>query len=196
VALTNEDRRSADAINRDLAEAIACYCVFLPTGRDRDLIGRINAGGINPGYNVISESLHRSVILALCRIWDKSGDSVHIPSFVRALSKSSISAAAKGEIAKLKPAIDGVVDSDELEALKRLRHLYLAHTADPNKAYRGKARTAVYGDERKVIESSIPIVESINEATGYRPIDYAGLRRLWDEQSKNFWNNVLQVDEQ
>lgn len=117
--LSNEHRRIAEAMNRDLAEAIACYGFFLLTGRDRALITKVNNGRVHPGYNVISESLHRSTILALCRLWDKSGDSVHIPKFVRVLAGSSISVAAKVEIAKLKKQIGSVEQSDELEALER-----------------------------------------------------------------------------
>ena len=59
-----------------------------------------------------------------------------------------------------------VKNSDELEALMTARHRALAHTASPNKAYRGKARVVVYGDERRVIEWTIPLIERANKFIG------------------------------
>ena len=43
----------------------------------------------------------------------------------------------------------------------------LAHTPSPNEAYRGKARVAMYGDERRVMEWTMPLAERANDLIGY-----------------------------
>src|SRR5262249_10556007 len=91
----------------------------------------------------------------------------------------------QAEVAKVK-------DSDELQALMTARHRALAHTANPNKGYKGKARVAVYGDERKAIEWTIPIVESANTFIGYtyvRPFDEQ--RKIRREHAAKFWDGVV-----
>ena len=88
-----------------------------------------------------------------------------------------------------------VKNSDELEALMRARNRALAHTASPYKRYKGKARGNVYGDERKVMEWTIPLVERANTFIGYSydpPFDEQ--RRIWREHAAKFWTQVGQGD--
>src|SRR5258706_9668673 len=62
------------AISVDLDYAIAYYETYVPSGQDAALIGRINKSDYYPAFNVISDSLHQSIILTLCRIWDTRGE--------------------------------------------------------------------------------------------------------------------------
>ena len=66
---------------------------------------------------------------------------------------------------------------EELEALRRARHRAIAHTATPNKLYKGKARVAQYGDERKVLECTIPLVEKARAFIGYSYVPLFGEHR-------------------
>jgi hypothetical protein len=93
-----------------------------------------------------------------------------------------------GQSNKWLSEIDAVNKSDELLALKRARHRAIAHTASPNTAYQGKARVAQYGDERKIIERTIPLVEQAGAFIGYsyvRPYDEQ--QRIRREHATNFW---------
>jgi hypothetical protein len=87
--------------------------------------------------------------------------------------------------------VDKVNRSNELLALKRARHRALAHTATPNLPYAGQARVAQYGDERKVLEWSIPLVERAGTFVGYSYVSpFADQRRIRREHAAKFWENV------
>lgn len=75
-----EIHRTLRAISGDLDSAIAFYETFVPTGKDAALIERINKVDFYPAFNVISESLHQSVIATLCRIWDTRSDTADLNS--------------------------------------------------------------------------------------------------------------------
>src|SRR5271169_2303123 len=68
---TSTAHLTAMRVSRNLEEAIANYELFAPTGANVALIDRVNTRKINPGFNVISASLHHVVVITLCRIWDK-----------------------------------------------------------------------------------------------------------------------------
>jgi hypothetical protein len=81
--------------------------------------------------------------------------------------------------------------STELLALKRARHRALAHTATPNEPYTGKARVAQYGDERKVLEKTIPLVERAGLFVGYSYLSpFSDQRRVRRDHSAKFWNKL------
>lgn len=87
--------------------------------------------------------------------------------------------------------IDAVNRSDELLALKRARHRAIVHTATPNGPYRGKARIAQYGDERRIIKRTIPLVEQAGVFIGYSYVSpYADQRRVRQEHATKFWAHI------
>jgi hypothetical protein len=73
---------------------------------------------------------------------------------------------------------------------KATRDNWLAHSASPDSEYRGTARAEVYGDERKVIEMTIPFVKEINSIIGYEFLDFASLRNKWADEAVVFWYAV------
>src|SRR5258706_2266205 len=81
--------RMLRGLDANLQEAIRCYALFRPTGSDKALIARINAAAINPGTNVISDSLHKIAVVALCRIWDKQGDAASLHRLLAELRKTA-----------------------------------------------------------------------------------------------------------
>jgi hypothetical protein len=194
-----ELRRTVRSISINLDEAIASYETFVPTGQDATLIGRMNTTDFYPAFNVISDALHRIVIATLCRIWDTRGDTADLNGLATDFRDAAVIAGlaavghvvAPGQLNKWLSEIDAVNKSDELLALKRARHRVIAHTATPNTAYQGKARVAQYGDERKIIERTIPLVEQAGTFIGYsyvRPYDEQ--QRIRREHAAKFWARV------
>jgi AbiU2 len=110
----------------------------VPTVQDAGLIARINKVDYYPAFNVISDSLHQSVIVTLCRIWDTRRDTADLSSLADAFADSVVIAdlAAAGhtidpgQTSKWLAKIEAVNKSDELAALKRARHRGIAHRAD------------------------------------------------------------------
>jgi AbiU2 len=191
--------RTARVVSIDLDLAVAFYETFLPSGQDAKLIARVNESDFYPAFNVISDSLHRNAIMALCRIWDTQSDSANLNSLAKMFRNNQVltDLARAGHVVdpkqmkKWQADVAKVKDSDELEALMAARHRALAHTANPNKAYRGKARVAVYGDERRVMEWTIPLVERANAFISYsyaRPFDEQ--RTIRREHAAKFWARV------
>jgi hypothetical protein len=191
-----EIHRTVRAISVDLDSAIAFYETYVPTGQDATLIDRINKVDFYPAFNVISESLHQSVIVTLCRIWDTRRDTADLNSLADAFGDATVivDLAAAGlaidprQLNKWLSEIDAVNKSDELAALKRARHRGIAHRATPNVQYQGAARVAQYGDERIIIEKTIPLVEQAGAFIGYSYMTpYADQRLVRREHAQKFW---------
>ena len=82
-------------------------------------------------------------------------------------------------------------NSPEYRALLRARHRALAHTATPNEPYTGTARVANYGDERKVLEQTIELVEKAGEFLHYSYVTpFADQRRIRKQHADQFWAEV------
>jgi hypothetical protein len=187
------------AISIDLDLAVAFYETYVPSGQDEDLINRMNNTDFYPAFNVISDSLHRNIIITLCRIWDTRTDTADLNSLADEFRDPQVIADLKaightvdpGQLSKWHAEIDAVNKSDELLALKRARHRAIAHTASPNEPYRGKARVARYGDERKIIEETIPLVEQAGAFIGYSYVSpFAEQRQIRREHATKFWGHV------
>jgi hypothetical protein len=194
-----ELHRTVRAISINLDEAIAAYETFAPTGQDAALVGRMNTTEFYPAFNVISDALHRSVIATLCRIWDTRRDTADLNSVAADFRDAQVIAdlAAAGHVIdphdlnKWLTEIDAVNQSTELLALKRARHRAIAHTASPNTAYQGPARVAQYGDERRIIERTIPLVEQAGAFIGYSYVSpYDDQQRIRRDHAAKFWTHV------
>jgi hypothetical protein len=193
-------RRTVRLISRDLDIAIAFFETFVPTGQDARLIDIISNIDFYPAFNIISDSLHKSVITTLCRIWDTRKDTANLNKLAKKFRDPKVIAdlaaahhvVDPGHLNKWLAEIDAVKKSEELLALKRARHDTIAHTTTPNKPYRDKARVAQYGDERKIIEWTIPLVEQAGTFIGYSydVIPYAEQRRVRREHATKFWANI------
>jgi hypothetical protein len=191
-----ELHRTARVISIDLDLAAAFYETFVPTGRDEDLLNHVNKTDFYPAFNIISDSLNRNAIMALCRIWDTRPDTADMNSLSKALRDGTILSELDAlghtidpdELGNWQSGVAAVNNSDELMALKRARHKALAHTATPNEVYKGTARAAQYGDERRVLEMTIPLVEQVNGFIGYSYVEtFAEQRRIRQEHARKFW---------
>jgi hypothetical protein len=203
---TSKAHLTAQRVSRDLEEAIANYELFSPSGTNRDIINRVNARKINGGFNVISASLHHIVVVTLCRIWDKRRDVASLYTIETLLTKSEYQnerativkhlghearfSFDKRRFADWVKKIDIASRDESLAAIKATRDNWLAHSASPDSEYRGTARAEVYGDERKVIEMTIPFVKEINSIIGYEFLDFASLRNKWADEAVVFWYAV------
>src|SRR5262249_17767200 len=115
------------------------YETYVPSGQDAGLIERINKVDCYPAFNVISDSLHRSVIMTLCRIWDTRTDTANLNSLADEFRDLKVIADLNtightvdpSQLSKWHAEIDAVNKSDELLALRRARHRAIAHTATP-----------------------------------------------------------------
>ena len=178
---------------------LAASETYVPSGKDATLIDRINKVDFYPAFNVISDSLHQNVIVTLCRIWDTRTDTADLngladefrdPQVIADLNAIGHAVDPK-QLNKWHAEINAVNKSSELLALKRARHRAIAHTATPNEPYRGKARVTQFGDERKIIERIIPLVEQAGAFIGYSYVSpYDEQRRIRREHATKFWAHV------
>lgn len=199
MATNLEIHRTVRAITLSLDETIAFYETYVPSGQNAALIERVNKSDYYPAFNVISDALHRETILGLCRIWDTRKDTANLNRLagefrdkqVLADLLSSGRSMDPSALAKWLAEIDTGSKSDELLALRRARHRALAHTATPNEPYKGEARVTVYGDERKLLERTIPLVEEAGKFIGYsylQPLN--DMRSNRHDFAKKFWDQI------
>jgi hypothetical protein len=128
--------RLAAAISEELYQAIAYYEVFAPSGSDANLIQRVSAAEVHPGFNVISESLQLGTILALCRLWDKPSEAAHIPAAASQLRRDINDddwVFDRQAIATWLSDVQAVEGCERLKVLREFRHVGLAHRASPNR---------------------------------------------------------------
>jgi hypothetical protein len=193
--------RMVRSISIDLDLAVAFYETYVPSGQDTGLLSFMNKTDFYAAFNVISDSLHRNIIMTLCRIWDTRTDTADINGLADAFRDPTVIADLKAVGHSITSAqlntwfvgVDRVNKSDELLALKRARHRAIAHTATPNLPYTGTARVAQYGDERKVLEWTIPLVEQAGVFVGYSYVSpFADQRDLRREHASKFWKSVAQ----
>jgi hypothetical protein len=188
----------ARLVSKNLEEAISFYESFVPSARDSTLIQRINTAGINAGFNVISDSLHHSAIIALCRIWDKRRDVASLWTMKRRLENprliDEINDGPKkidaAQVAMWSRKVEQAGKSEEVEAIKASRDFWLAHTKAPDHPYSGAARAEVYGDERRVLEMTEPLVIEANALIGYEYVSFTKLRSVWPGEASKFWKAV------
>jgi hypothetical protein len=126
-------RALVEAVSDDLWIAIANYEVYAPTGFDRALIQRVNGTKIEPAFNVVSQALEATAISALCRIWDKTGDAARIAEIEKLLRRRPDLAGDGGALPRWLGGVEMVEKSEELQALRAIRNMRLAHTHDPNR---------------------------------------------------------------
>lgn len=206
ISRTSTAHLMARSVSRNLEEAIANYELFAPTGANLALIERINARKLNPGFNVISASLHHVVVITLCRIWDKRSDVASLHTIKTLLRKNGYQKERAQVVKSLgceaqfsfdnkrfeawAAKIDCGSHAESLTAIKATRDNWLAHSTSPDKEYRGTARAEVYGDERNVIELTIPLVEEANELIGHKFLDFNILRKKWADEASIYWSAI------
>jgi AbiU2 len=191
--------RTVRIVSIDLDLALAAYETYLPSGQDANLIKRVNKHDFYPAFNAISDALHRNAIIALCRVWDKDRETASLNTLARLFRKPAVLVAEGHKINHKQLSdwlaeVERVQSADEFDALMTARHRALAHSARPDVPYKGKARAVVYGDERKVLEWTIPIVEQAGKFVGYTYMPFADQRRLRQENSREFWNHAFPED--
>jgi AbiU2 len=187
-------RALVEAVSDDLWIAIANYEVYAPTAFDAALIQCVKGTKIEPGFNVVSQALEATTISALCRIWDKTGDAARIPEIDKLLRRRPDLAGHSGALRRWLGGVNMVEKSEELQALRAIRKLRLAHTHDPNRPdsrLRSDVRKAVNEDEPRLLEATILIVQRLHGLIGSPdPLDYRAEREAWRGRAEAFWKAV------
>jgi hypothetical protein len=91
-----------------------------------------------------------------------------------------------------------VEKSEELQALRTIRNMRLAHTHDPNRLdFRllSGVRNAAIEDERCLLEATILVVQQLHGLIGSPdPLDYRAEREAWRGRAEAFWKVVAARD--
>jgi hypothetical protein len=91
-----------------------------------------------------------------------------------------------------------VEKSEELQALRAIRDMRLAHTHDPNRQdppLRSDVRKAVNEDEPRLLEATILVVQRLRGLVGWPdPLDYRAEREAWRGRAEAFWKAVAARD--
>ena len=179
----NRLRALVKAVSDDLWIAIATFEVYAPTAFDASLIEKVNEREVYPAFNVISEALEATTISALCRIWDKTGDAARIAEIEKLLRRRPDLAGDSGALRRWLGGVEMVEKSEELQALRAIRNMRLAHTHDPNRPdsrLRSGVRKAVNEDEPLLLEATILVVQQLHGLIGSPdPLDYRAEREAW-----------------
>ena len=161
----NRLRALVKAVSDDLWMAAATFEVYAATAFDASLIEKVNEQEIYPAFNVISEALEAATISALCRIWDKTGDAGRITEIEKLLRRRPDLAGDNGALRRWLGGVEMVEKSEELQALRAVRNMRLAHTHDPNRSdprLRSGLRKAVNEDELLLLEATILVVQQLH----------------------------------
>jgi AbiU2 len=187
----------AASVRGDVQRAIALYEVFLPTGKDADLIQRVNAVSVEAAsaYNVVSEALHRQLIATLCRVWDTHKSAAHLPKLAAALKKQRKLVQDGAALDEWLSEVDRLQDWEPLVTLLGFRNVGEAHTADPNlpdprSLKRPRGRRVAFGDERKVLEATVKVMRKLDRLLGVEVDpheDKALSAEAWKRRSAELW---------
>ncbi len=87
-----------------------------------------------------------------------------------------------------------VEKSEELQALRAIRNMRLAHTHDPNRLdprLRSDVRNAANEDEPRLLEATILVIQQLRSLIGSpNSLDYRAEREAWHGRAKSFWKSV------
>jgi hypothetical protein len=190
----NRLRALVKAVSDDLWIAVANYEVYALTVFDASLIEKVNEREVYPAFNVVSEALEASAISTLCRIWDKTGDAARIAEIEKLLRRRPDLAGDSGALQRWLGGIEMVEKSEELQALRAIRNMRLAHTHDPNRPdprLRSGVRKAVNDDEPMLLEATILVVQQLHGLIGSPDyLDYPAEREAWRGRAESFWKSI------
>jgi hypothetical protein len=190
----NRLRAIVKAVSDDLWIAIANYEVYALTAFDASLIEKVNEREIYHAFNVVSEALEASAISTLCRIWDKTGDAARIAEIEKLLRRRPDLADDSGALRRWLGGVEMVEKSEELQALRAVRNMRLAHTHDPNRPdprLRSGVRKAVNDDEPLLLEATVLVVQQLHSLIGWPEyLDYRAERGAWRGRAESFWKSI------
>ena len=145
-------------------------------------------------FNVVSEALEAATISALCRIWDKTGDPGRITEIEKLLRRRPDLAGDNGALRRWLGGVEMVEKSEELQALRAVRNMPLAHTHDTNRPdprLRSGTRKAVNEDELLLLEATILVVQQLHSLIGSPDSpDYRAEREAWRARAESFWKAI------
>ena len=165
----NRLRALVKAVSDDLWMAAATFEVYAATAFDASLIEKVHEQEIYLAFNVVSEALEAATISALCRIWDKTGDPGRITEIEKLLRRRPDLAGDNGALRRWLGGVEMVEKSEELQALRAVRNMPLAHTHDTNRPdprLRSGTRKAVNEDEHIILEATNLLVQHLDSMIG------------------------------
>ena len=190
----NRLRALVKAVSDDLWMAAATFEVYAATAFDASLIEKVHEQEIYLAFNVVSEALEAATISALCRIWDKTGDPGRITEIEKLLRRRPDLAGDNGALRRWLGGVEMVEKSEELQALRAVRNMPLAHTHDTNRPdprLRSGTRKAVNEDELLLLEATILVVQQLDSLIGSPDsLDYRAEREAWRARAESFWKAI------
>src|ERR1700722_3013293 len=165
----NRLRALVKAVSDDLWIAVATFEVYAPSAFDAALIDKVNEREVYPAFNVVSEALEATTISTLCRIWDKTSDAARIAEIEKLLRRRPDLAGDSGALRRWLGGVEMVEKSEELQALRAIRNMRLAHTHDPNRLdcrLLSGVRNAAIKDEWLILEATILVIQQLHGLIG------------------------------
>jgi hypothetical protein len=210
-----ELRRRLDLVWQDLTFAIACFEAFRIAARDARLLGRLGKSYATGAFKPIRDALFRETVLALMRIWDNSArNNLRMDDIVDNLIRPEVASLIKQ---RRRSAVGGVganADSAEaavrrdirrveairrriragnlkesVDALKRHRHEFLAHTAVVGSSA-SQIRQIKYGDERYLLRWSAKLSQLLNILVDDLHVSPRQDTKMFRMAAKSFWEPV------
>ncbi|MBN9529809.1 MAG: hypothetical protein J0H82_26615 [Alphaproteobacteria bacterium] len=164
-----------DAIRQSLRWALWAHSLWYSGAIDDDLRARVGRSEAQHAVGRAGAILHQGAILSLTRAWDGKKGTGSLPALATQLrlaaknaSVLQLIAAARGDDGRRRFAVDAnrLADridqetaGEEVKALARLRHEFLAHARFD--APEAAGRWAEVGDERKLLERTVPLVDEL-----------------------------------
>ncbi len=190
----NRLRVLVKAVSDDLWIAIATFEVYAPSAFDAALIDKVNERDVYPAFNVISEALEATTISTLCRIWDRTTDAARITEIEKLLRRQPDLVDDSGALRRWLGGVEMVEKSEELQALRAIRNMRLAHTHDPFRLdFRllSGVRNAAIEDEWLILEATILVIQQLHGLIGSpASLDYRAEREAWRTRAESFWKSV------
>lgn len=162
----------------------------------RDILDTMKGSHEAFGFTVVRIAIYRDFVITLLTVLEKGDDrSACIPALLNIAEDNSVVKLMKERsmrpieverrIATAKSKFASLVDSGEVKALRKMRNKLIAHVE-----YRNVAHNAKYGDERKMLERTIPIFEDLAVAIKDRDFRLEVKRDQWCKHSDAFWRHV------
>ncbi|WP_444565358.1 AbiU2 domain-containing protein [Aliihoeflea sp.] len=213
-------------ITQSLRWALWAHALWFAKMNDTDLLGRLGASQAIHPVGRATSILHQGAVLALMRVWDAKKKTGSLPALARDLRQAAGDAGFfqkmvvdRGEAAAQSFMRDAVAyairieeecKSPERRGLKQLRDETLAHSRydDPE-----GDDSAAFGDERRLLERTVPLVDQLSEfidgpRPGYAvslvkenmtikaisPLLWAGVRRETEDELLAYQTRVYDLE--
>lgn len=97
---------------------------------------------------------------------------------------------ANVELDEITRLVEQVLNSDLLASVKNIRDKHFAHGLEATRAEKsGQIAAMRYGDETKLLEKSVPIIERLHLWVAESHFDFSDIREMHADYAGDLWNN-------